>query len=400
MAKQMTPAAKGLAIAVGVGLLAFAARKYGLWPTAATVAGTAAPARSRATVEIDLLYGTEKERWLKAAVEDFQRKRPDVAVKLEGMGTLEAVRAIAEGKRTPIVFSPADDIAVSLLESEWSLAKGGGIVDRDGDLAPQPLVVTPLVMIAWEDRAKVLAKAAGGDPTSWKAIHDVASNPRGWLALGGPGEWGFVKLGHTAPSSSNSGLQTLVLMAYGYHGKTAGLKPEDILDEKFQRWLKELETAAGKLGSSSGTYMRDMVLFGPSKYDAIWNYESLAISDMSAAQGRWGNLAVFYPRPTLWSNHPYVVLKGAWVTPEARQAARELRDYLLSPAAQRRALEFGFRPANPEVRVLNEDPANPFNRLKPFGIRVEIPPIAETPSGEVAKLLLETWRRVVAAGST
>src|SRR5262249_44152529 len=140
-----------------------------------------------------------------------------------------------------------------------------------------------------------------------------------------PAEWGFVKLGHTAPSKSNSGLQTLILMAYAFHGKSAGLAPADILDEKFQKWMKEIETAVGKFGSSSGTYMKDMVLFGPSKYDLIWNYESVAIGDMAAAQGRWGNLAVFYPKPTLWSNHPFVFLKGDWVTADQRKAAARLR---------------------------------------------------------------------------
>jgi hypothetical protein len=56
-----------------------------------------------------------------------------------------------------------------------------------------------------------------------------------------------------------------------------------------------------------------------------------------------------------------------------------MRRFLLSPAIQARALAFGFRPANPEVKVLGSDPDNPWNRLQPFGLR----------------LLLETWRRVV-----
>jgi len=184
-------------------------------------------------------------------------------------------------------------------------------------------------------------------------------------------------------------------MAYGFHHKHAGLKPADILNEGFQKWLRETEAAVGKFGSSSGTYMREMILYGPSKYDVIWNYESVAISDMAAAQGRWGNLAVYYPNPTLWSNHPFVVLKGSWVTPEQRAAARELRDFLLSTPVQARALAFGFRPANPDVKVVGTDPDNPWNRLKPFGIRLDVYVVAEAPSGEVTRLLLETWRRVV-----
>src|SRR5262249_37090227 len=155
----------------------------------------------------------------------------------------------------PSIWSPADEIAINLLETEWKLQKGTSIVET-GELAPQPLVLTPLVMIVWEERAKVLAAAAKGDPTDWSGIHPPAVNPKGWLGLSAPGEWGYVKLGHTAPNASNSGLQALILMAYAFHGKRSGLQPADILDEKFQAWLKQVETAVGKFGTSSGTYMR------------------------------------------------------------------------------------------------------------------------------------------------
>jgi ABC-type Fe3+ transport system substrate-binding protein len=392
--------ARFLLIVVGLSLLGYAAWKHG-WvgggPKLGTPAspGEAASPPKGAKVTLDFLYTTEKERWLKGALEEFAKARPDIYVKARGVGTIESIRLITEGKETPVAWSPADEVAINLLDTEWSLQKGSPIVDRAADVAPQPLVITPLVVIAWEERAKALAKAGTGDPADWAVIHKLATNPKGWLGVGASAEWGFVKLGHTAPNTSNSGLQTLILMAYGFHGKSAGLVQADILDEKFQKWLKEIETAVGKFGNSSGTYMRDMILFGPSKYDLIWNYESVAISEMAAAQGRWGNLSVYYPKPTLWSNHPFVVLKTASATPEQREAAKVLRDFLLSVPIQQRALDAGFRPANPEVKVLTADPNNPWNRLKPFGVRVDIPPTAEPPSGEVTRLLLETWRRVM-----
>jgi ABC-type Fe3+ transport system substrate-binding protein len=383
----------------GLCLIGYSLYRYG-GSLARPVDSSASPAataeRKGVSVRITLTYSTEKEKWLKDAVEQFARRRPEIGVELHGMGSVDSIRAIAEGKEKPTAWCPADEIAMNLLDTEWSLQKGSSIVAREGDLAPQPLVVTPLVMIVWEERAKVLAAAAkGGDPTDWRTIHDLATSPKGWPGLGGSPDWGYVKLGHTAPSSSNSGLQTLVLMTYGYHGKRGGLVPGDILNADFQKWLREIETAVGKFGTSSGTYMKDMILYGPSRYDVIWNYESVAIGDMGAAQGRWGNLVVYYPKPTLWSNHPFVFLKGDWVTAEQRAAAKELRDFLLLPEVQSRALDFGFRPANPDVKLLTSDPNNPWNRLKAFGVRVDVPAVAEPPSGEVTRLLLETWRRVV-----
>lgn len=400
MAVTLKAPARFLLVLVGLSLLGYAAWKQG-WvgggprSGAPTAPGEASAPPKGAKVTLDFLYTTEKERWLKGALEEFAKARPDIYVKARGVGTIESIRLITEGKETPVAWSPADEVAINLLDTEWSLQKGAPIVDRAEDVAPQPLVITPLVVIAWEERAKALAKAGTGDPADWAVIHQLATNPKGWLGVGASAEWGFVKLGHTAPNTSNSGLQALILMAYGFHGKSAGLVQADILDEKFQKWLKEIETAVGKFGNSSGTYMRDMVLFGPSKYDLIWNYESVAISEMAAAQGRWGNLSVYYPKPTLWSNHPFVVLKSAAATPEQREAAKVLRDFLLSVPIQQRALDAGFRPANPDVKVLTADPNNPWNRLKPFGIRVDIPPTAEPPSGEVTRLLLETWRRVM-----
>ncbi len=401
---RLTPAGRALIAVVGLGILGYAAWRYGLNPGGSKGAsGTGSPSAQpsgspRQTgdrIPLPVLFGTEKEKWLRAAVEDFGKANPDVAVELRGVGTIESVRAIVEGKERPVVWSPADDIAVNLLEAEWALGKGGSPVDREGGLAPQPLVLTPLVLVAWEDRARALAAAGKPDPADWKTLHALATAAKGWSGLGAPAEWGFVKIGHTAPNASNSGLQALVLMAYAYHGKTAGLTAEDVLDEGFQKFLREIEKAVGTFGASSGTYMRDMVLFGPSKYDMIWNYESVAIGDMSAAQGRWGRLKVFYPRPTLWSNHPFVVLKGDWVSPKQRDAAKRLRDFLLTPAVQEKALAAGFRPANPDVKVIATDPANPFNKMKDDGIRVDIPQTAEVPRGEVARLLLETWRRNV-----
>src|SRR2546425_12745496 len=87
--------------------------------------------------------------------------------------------------------------------------------------------------------------------------------------------------------------------------------------------------------------------------------------------------------------------RASWLTPEQRGAARELRDFLLSSPVQGRALTFGFRPANSDVKVLGSDPENPWNRLRPFGVRFDVPAVAEPPSGEVSRLLLETWRRGV-----
>ncbi|OJH33464.1 hypothetical protein [Cystobacter ferrugineus] len=62
---------------------------------------------------------------------------------------------------------------------------------------------------------------------------------------------------------------------------------------------------------------------------------------------------------------------------------------------QERALAFGFRPADPSVPIKTQDAANPFTRLAPQGIQVDVPPVAEVPEGPVVRNLLTMWSRVV-----
>jgi ABC-type Fe3+ transport system substrate-binding protein len=149
---------------------------------------------------------------------------------------------------------------------------------------------------------------------------------------------------------------------------------------------------------STGTFMTDMVRFGPSKYDIAVVYESLAASQLANAQGRWGNLKVFYPSPTIWSDHPAAVLRAAWVGEREHEAGRLLLSHLRSKAWQERALEFGFRPADPSVPLKAPNTQSPFTRLAAFGLRGDIPPVADPPDAAVVRNLLALWTRLRQGG--
>src|SRR6185503_1071230 len=132
-----------------------------------------------------------------------------------------------DGKRKPILWSPADSCVLAMLQSDWRL-KHGADPFVGGDAQPAPLVLTPLVFVVWEDRSDTLLKQGRGHVT-WKAIHAAVRSNRGWPAIGGKPEWGFVKLGHTDPTLSNSGMQSLVLMSLEFYGKQGGLTIGDAL---------------------------------------------------------------------------------------------------------------------------------------------------------------------------
>ncbi|HZA50974.1 MAG TPA: hypothetical protein VE549_09545, partial [Myxococcaceae bacterium] len=150
--------------------------------------------------------------------------------------------------------------------------------------------------------------------------------------------WGFVKLGHTEPTRSNSGLQALVSMSLEFYAKRS-LEIGDVLKPDYQQFIKEIENGVSQFETSTGTFMTDMIRFGPSKYDIAVVYESLAVSQLENAQGRWGNLKVFYPATTLWSDHPVALLQGDWVTEDQKKVARELVRHLRSRT------DAGARPA-------------------------------------------------------
>lgn len=349
---------------------------------------------NRDPVVVTIAYGTEKRLWLEEAVRRFATTNPRVdghpiQVVLEGIGSRDTVTRIVAGELQPTVISPASSIQVELLRDDWQKKTNTNIVHDGGD-APQPLVLTPLVLVAWEERAAVLWP--NPQANFWSSLHDALADPQGWATRGRP-EWGLVKFGHTSPLSSNSGIQTLVLLAYGFHNKASNLTSADIFAPAFQSWLIDVERAVLEFGDSTGTFMTDMVLFGPSKYDIVAVYENVAIENIQAAEGRWGKLRLYYPPATIFSDHPYAILNATWVSPLQRQAAAQFREFLLTEQTQTLALQYGFRPANPQVALITNDANNPFNKYSGYGVQLDIQQQVAIPSAEVLNNLTELWRR-------
>src|SRR4029077_1913713 len=105
-------------------------------------------------------------------------------------------------------------------------------------------------------------------------------------------------------------------------------------DPKCHGFIKGIEKGVTKFEAATGTFMIDMVRFGPSKYDIAVVYESVAIAQIANAQGRWGNLRVYYPELTAWSDHPIAIPQAAWVSDQQREAGRALVRHLRSRPVQ------------------------------------------------------------------
>jgi hypothetical protein len=347
-------------------------------------------------VEITVYYGTEKRAWLEQMREMFLATNPRIAghpidITLEGMGSREMYLAVLDGEIEPTVLSPASSLQISIFQELSAQKFGKSMVNLNDTSLCRPLVETPLVLVAWKERASVVWGDEPGDRL-WEILNEAVNQPQGWSAYGRT-DWGFFKFGHTNPLKSNSGFMTTILLAYEYHQKDSNLTTSDIQDSGFQDWFLTIEEAVPVFGDSTGSYMRDIIAYGPSMYDTVAVYESVAIEQFKNAVGRYGELAIYYPPQTIMSDHPFCILNSEWVNADEREAAKAFMSFLLSVQAQEIAVnQYGFRSVDTAVRL--DSPGSPFLVLADNGIRIsQLPPEVEVPNGMVLDALLSLWAR-------
>ena len=216
------------------------------------------PSSGHPTV-IEMIYSLGKAGWIEQAAERFSRLCPSIQVALVPMADLGATSAILTGELRPTIWSPANELSISHLEY------------RSGQRATKPpyrvierteLASSPLVLLIWEDRLRVLAAILKKDPSAegiWTrtlcpliprnpdmtGVTLEAMVPGNWLdfytamlpkparrklpeallpslsdeplpSLAELKSWGQVKIGRARPSRYSSGIATLYLMAYEY----------------------------------------------------------------------------------------------------------------------------------------------------------------------------------------
>jgi hypothetical protein len=349
-------------------------------------------------IELSVLYSTEKEAWINEAVRRFELSgarvggRP-IEITLSSSGSREMYLDILDGKAEPDVMSPASMLQISLLQDLSATKFGTPVVNPADRDTCRPVLTSPVVLVAWRERAEVLW---GDDPNGrlWLRLQEALTDPQGWASYG-QSEWGFIKFGHTNPLKSNSGFQTLLLMTYNYLGKTDNLTAQDILGNPgYQTWLLDFENTVSKFGDSTGTYMKEIISYGPSVYDFVTVYEATAIGQIENAVGKYGQLVVTYPPATSLSDHPFCVLQTGWVSETEAEAAGLFLDFLTDLEMQTLALlDYGFRPVHPHVAI--DQTGSPFLQYIDNGIQLALPPEVEVPPGNVLNTLLEFWARNV-----
>jgi Ca-activated chloride channel family protein len=99
-------------------------------------------------------------------------------------------------------------------------------------------------------------------------------------------------------------------------------------------------------------------------------------------------VAIYPKEGTFWSDHPYAILNAPWVTDEQKEAAAAFEAFLLDKPQQLKALELGFRPADPAIAL-----SAPLDAQ--HGVDISQPKtVLEIPSAKVIDAIQTLWTKV------
>jgi Bacterial extracellular solute-binding protein len=174
-----------------------------------------------------------------------------------------------------------------------------GIVDstRERDqlrpvLAPdgEVLARSPLVIAMLDDREEALRGVCEG-AVAWRCLGDVAGTPWDDLGASFPGT---VKVAHTNPTVSATGLLVLAQAASDFFGRTDFFLA-DIETDEFTRWLTRLENSAEP---SAAPFDEMLGRYPAAVYDAVGTSEAEAGPALTeASRDRRRAFTLLYPDP-------------------------------------------------------------------------------------------------------
>jgi Ca-activated chloride channel homolog len=342
-------------------------------------------------VTITMVYGSEKKEWLEPLIQEFNQagKKTDSGALIEvqgtAMGSIEAVDGIIAGTLQPVIWSPASSIYIPVANAEWRKTHNEDLVSG----SPKDLVLSPVVIAMWKPMAEALGypQVALG----WGDIGKLATSDQGWEQYGYP-EWGQFKFGHTHPGYSNSGIVAIIAQFYAAAGKQRGLTIDDLSKSENRAFVQDIQSSIIHYGTSTGFFATRMFESGPSYLSAAVMYENLVVAQEAkrlSGESQQTPVVAIYPKEgTFWANHPYAVLNTPWVTADQQAAALIFQNFLLDKPQQERAMQYGFRPADPAVSLAAPldaehgiDPAQPKTVL-------------EIPSAAVIQAIGEAWKEL------
>ena len=192
-----------------------------------------------------------------------------------------------------------------------------------------------------------------------------------------------IRFVHTAPTRSNSGLQTLVAQFVAVSGKPAETLTIDDVRANTAK-VEAIQNKITRYGASTGGLAKAMVKNGPFWASIGSLYESLVVSsNLNRTAGQERFVAV-YPKKTFTSTMRLILPKAPWVSEREQEAAEVLMAFLLEEPVQRLVGEIGLRPANPAVQSYQINEANGVDPKARYEA-------LRSPKPEVVQAMMQAW---------
>ncbi len=211
------------------------------------------------------------------------------------------------------------------------------------DVADAPLIAnSPMVFMTQAALAPGLQKAA--EP--FKALATAKNHQ----ALDASAQAIPIHYVHTAPTRSNSGLQTLVAQFAAVSGK----RPEQLTPAEigqYQGKVQQIQSKITRYGVSTDSLAKAMVQNGVFWASVGSVYESSVIAANDGIPAGQPRYEAVYPKATFTSNMRAILPNAPWVSADEKAAAEKVLDYLRSPQAQQIATNLGLRPGVPGIAL-------------------------------------------------
>lgn len=355
---------------------------------------SSAPQQPRG-LEIKLLFGSALDSFCAQAIERFNQTNPKLqdgqafyaACEAKGSGdVVTSFLALADRYRSgsltaeapefPTLLSVDGEIYHSQLKYEMDQRFPGESYIPAVTDAPL-LAYSPMVWMTTQELAPGLRKT----PNLYKVLvqaktHqdiDPASSP---LPIH------FV---HTAPTRSNSGLQTLVAQ----YASVSGKRPEELSIgdvSTYEKDITQIQAKVTRYGESTSSLAKSMARHGPFWASLGSVYESLVIRVNRDRQPGSVKFEAVYPAATFSSNMRAILPTAPWISPAEKEAAEQIITFLTTPEIQAIAVAEGLRPGVPGVDLGNQfspefgvDPNPKYDSYR-------------SPQPEVVAAMLESWK--------
>jgi Ca-activated chloride channel family protein len=345
--------------------------------------------------EVKFLVGSALKQYCTQAANQFNRSQPKLD---NGKAFYLSCEVKGSGDVVTTMASLAQQLKAGSLKPDD--AKFPSLISVDGEIYHTQLLATMNQIYAGQNYIPQIADAPllANSPMVFVAATDVAAGLRKQedlykalvkakthKELDAKSPQLPIHFVQSAPTRSNSGLQTLVAQFASVSGK----RPEQLTVADVQTYQTQIQTIQSKVtryGVSTDSLASDMVKNG-SFWASIGSvYESSVIQANSNQQAGGTRYEAIYPKATFTSNMRAILPNAPWVNADEKAAGQKVIDYLRSPQGQKIATELGLRPGVPGVDLGSKftpqygvDPNAKYDSLRP-------------PKPEVVEAMLKSWQ--------